>query len=350
MSNPDQKSAGATNEQTIARFAAVLKTAVDAIITTDAVGTIEIFNQAAERMFGCTAEDVVGQNVSRLMPMHHASQHDRYIRHYNSTDKPRVIGRTRELSAKRFDGTEFPVELALSGANVNGKLFFTGIIRDITARREAESKLHEARSQLERLVSARTAALKAANDRLEQTTVELRRANTQLQKMARIDELTGIGNRRAFDERLDLEWRRQQRRKRSLALLMCDVDQFKKYNDHYGHPAGDECLRQIGQALRTCFQRADEFPARYGGEEFAVILSGSDPAEAAERAEALRQAILALDIEHEVGAAQVVTVSVGVATTVPDRESKFSELVVAADTALYAAKQNGRNRIEMTSI
>jgi len=335
----------------LARLSAVMETAVDAILTTDANGIVETFNLAAEQMFGCRAADVLGQNVSTLMPSHHASHHDRYMKDYEGSGTRRVLGRTRELNARRFDGTEFPIELALSGTRIDGDMHFTGIIRDITERRQAEAQLQEYRDHLEKLVDERTAALEAANQHLEQASMELQHANTRLEQLVRVDELTGIGNRRAFDEHMDLEWRRQTRAKEPVALLLCDVDYFKKYNDYYGHPAGDDCLRLIGDVLRKCFQRANEFPARYGGEEFAVILSGTVFDDAMERAEALRDSVAQLAIPHHgVSKNHCVSVSVGLATTVPGSKIKHDQLLKAADAALYKAKQNGRNRVESTQI
>ncbi len=333
-----------------ARLLAVLDTAVDAIITTSAEGKIESFNHAAELMFRCRAADVIGRNVSMLMPAQHASRHDQYMRDYGDQGTHRVIGRTREISAKRLDGTEFPIELALSGAQIAGKQLFTGIIRDISKRREAEAKLHEHHELLETLVSERTVALQATNRRLEKAKLKLQQANARLHQLARVDELTDVGNRRAFEERLGLEWRRQQREKKPLALMICDVDHFKQYNDHYGHQAGDECLVRIADALRSCFQRASEFVARYGGEEFAAIVPGADLDQATERAGAFLEKVRELRIDHAGrGAGQVVTISIGVTSTIPERATHSDELVEAADAALYRAKQNGRDRFEIAT-
>lgn len=340
-----------TAEDSRARLLAVLETAVDAIITTDETGTIESFNPAAEKMFGYSTAEVIGHNVARLMPAEHASQHKQYMLEYGESGRHRVVGRTREISAQRADGSRFPIELALSGADITGRRIYTGIIRDISDRRKTEAELEQHRKQLENLVTERTAALTAANAQLEKTQAELQRTNAELRQLIRVDKLTNIGNRRAFDERFDMEWRRRQRVSGPLALLMCDIDRFKQYNDHYGHRAGDECLRRIGAVLQGCFQRATEFVARYGGEEFAAILSGTDAHQAAERAEAVRLAVETLAIEHAgLAEARVVTVSVGVAITVPTSQMRKEALLDAADAALYRAKENGRNRVEATTV
>lgn len=327
---------------------AILETTVDAIITTDDRGRMESLNRAAEHMFGYEADEMLGCNVAMLMPETHASSHDQYMRDHGRSGNRRVLGRTREIMAQRRDGSQFPIELALSSAEINGRRVFTGIIRDISRRRESERELWRYRAQLEEMVAKRTSALEAANDRLENTQSELRIANSRLEQMARVDELTSIGNRRAFDERLMLEWRRRQRDGGSLSVILCDVDHFKRYNDQYGHPAGDECLRRIAAAIKSCFQRATDFAARYGGEEFAVILAKVDAAMALERAEALRESIHALAIEHAgLGSGRQVSVSIGVASCEPGQASDPVKLVEAADAAMYRAKENGRDRVEV---
>ncbi|MDH3646845.1 MAG: diguanylate cyclase [Gammaproteobacteria bacterium] len=335
------KPAPISAEEASAKLEAVLDTAVDAIITTDAWGTIESFNRAAVAMFGYEAHEAIGRNVSILVPEPHGSRHDQYMRAYVDTGNAQVLGRRREINAQRRDGSEFPIELALSAADVGGRRIFTGIISDISRRSSAEAELSHYRGHLEQMVADRTAAL-------ENTQEALRSANAKLKQMVRIDELTGIGNRRAFDERLAIEWRRQQRNGNPLSIVICDVDMFKLYNDHYGHPAGDVCLRRIATVFGECFQRAAEFAARYGGEEFAAILSNTDLQAANERAEILRKNVHNSAIEHDgLEAGSYVTISVGVASQVPARSVDPITLVEAADAALYRAKQSGRNCVKV---
>lgn len=173
-------------------------------------------------------------------------------------------------------------------------------------------------------------------------------AEIQLQKYSILDGLTGIPNRRHFDNFLDEQWRRSQRLGLPISLLLLDIDLFKNFNDNYGHVAGDECLKQIGQALTVFTRRLDDLAARYGGEEFCIILGNTDTEDAQNIAENVRAAIQALSIPHEYGTeAKCITVSVGVATMYPkagDDTSSVS-LVKIADKAVYAAKQAGRNRI-----
>ena len=165
---------------------------------------------------------------------------------------------------------------------------------------------------------------------------DLEQANTHLQRLSMLDGLTGVPNRRRFDEALDVEWRRSIRSHAPLSLLMIDIDDFKPYNDAHGHQAGDEVLCRVGATLTESLQRAGDLVARYGGEEFAVLLPETDSAHARGLAEMLRE---------RVAAAAPVTISIGVATIIPDLCVTAFTLVSNADGALYEAKRAGRNRV-----
>lgn len=182
---------------------------------------------------------------------------------------------------------------------------------------------------------------------LRNKTGELQQANAHLSAMAWKDGLTGLANRRAFDDFLSRELRRATRNKAPVSLILLDVDYFKRYNDSEGHAAGDECLRRVAGALEAPPGRAGELAARYGGEEFAVILSGTDLAGAAVLADKLRRKIAALAIAHPQHPEGVVTVSAGVACVAGPHEPAACalDLIKAADAMLYAAKQAGRNRV-----
>ncbi|MDD1531519.1 diguanylate cyclase [Bradyrhizobium sp. WBOS7] len=180
---------------------------------------------------------------------------------------------------------------------------------------------------------------------------EQKKLETRLETLAIEDSLTGLANRRRFDERLKEEWARAYRDRSSLALLMIDVDHFKAYNDEYGHPAGDACLRLVAKIIAAETQRAGDLAARYGGEEFAMLLPNTDAAGCAQVGERIRKAIHDAGLVHDSNqAAGCVTASVGGATCRPalERTAGVGSLLEAADRALYAAKDAGRNRLMMS--
>jgi diguanylate cyclase (GGDEF)-like protein len=193
-------------------------------------------------------------------------------------------------------------------------------------------------------------ALAASRDDLalevEQRTAELVRANEQLQTLSRLDPLTGLANRRYFDELKDAEFNRALRSGRPLTVLMCDVDFFKRYNDTHGHGGGDLCLQEVAQTMKDLFLRSGEVIARLGGEEFAVLLPDNNVAQARLAAERLRQALAAKRMPH--GASPIsayLTVSIGIAELDPAAMTVFDQLLHRADEALYRAKNGGRNRV-----
>jgi len=181
--------------------------------------------------------------------------------------------------------------------------------------------------------------------KVRERTIALEEANRQLAVLSATDGLTGLANRRAFDEMLDEEWRRARRSGSTLVAAMIDVDWFKRYNDCYGHPAGDACLRQVADALRSVAQRAGDIVARYGGEEFVVVtIANADSM--ASFVQSIRAAIERLALPHEESPFGHVTVSVGVACCRPDgTEQPPGALLERADRALYRAKDGGRNRV-----
>ena len=183
---------------------------------------------------------------------------------------------------------------------------------------------------------------------VEERTQALALANQQLQLISNTDGLTGIANRRHFDQTLAHEWARAQRGQTPLSLIMLDVDVFKHFNDHYGHLAGDKCLQALALTLaQTGGRREGDLVARFGGEEFVVLLPASDTQAAMDVAHQIQHAIQAMALPHEGAPFGIVTVSFGVATLVPQRDRAPEELVRRADRAMYRAKQGGRNRIEL---
>jgi len=171
-------------------------------------------------------------------------------------------------------------------------------------------------------------------------------ANRELTRLSAVDGLTGIANRRQFDETLSREWRRCLRAREPLSLLMGDVDFFKQYNDGYGHQAGDECLKAVAESLQEKLRRPADIVARYGGEEFAAVLPGTSLEGAMRVAELMRAGVQSLGVAHAGSTFGVVTASFGVATLLPTLPEGMPKLLSAADWALYEAKRQGRNCIQ----
>ncbi|MDB5058301.1 MAG: Response regulator, contains domain, partial [Chloroflexi bacterium] len=176
---------------------------------------------------------------------------------------------------------------------------------------------------------------------------QLETANKLLQHVSATDALTGVANRRQFDDVLDVEWARSARSQSSLAIILLDVDYFKRYNDTYGHQGGDACLKTVASILISCVLRHEDIVARYGGEEFAIILAGTELSGARIVANRIRARIESVEITHASSeVSNFVTVSAGVAATIPHKGDTPAGLIEAADKALYKAKQEGRNRVQ----
>ena len=221
-----------------------------------------------------------------------------------------------DIERKRKDGVTVPFMFAATPfRGLDGEVIgMVARFRDITERKYAENTLKEANERLERLSTS--------------------------------DGLTGVANRRCFDQTIQREWTRLQRTKDSLALIMCDVDFFKLFNDTYGHQGGDDCLKSIAKALQETTRRGGDCVARYGGEEFAVIMPETDEKSAVHIAEKIRQAVEKMAIAHSKSSiALCVTLSLGVTTVVPDDQGTPELLIKCADKALYLAKSSGRNRV-----
>lgn len=170
-------------------------------------------------------------------------------------------------------------------------------------------------------------------------------AEDRAEALARTDSLTGVANRKQLDECLGQEWKRAMRNENELSVLLLDIDAFKSFNDHYGHQAGDDCLRKVAEAVQSMHRRAGELVARYGGKEFLVIMGDSNGEQAEARAQRILETVRELAIPHEYSdVTSVVTVSIGVATMVPGKGGDEAVIIGAADKALYAAKEGGRNR------
>jgi diguanylate cyclase (GGDEF)-like protein len=190
---------------------------------------------------------------------------------------------------------------------------------------------------LQRIESTRTKLLEMSR--------ELAAANRELEKLSRLDGLTGIANRRYFDSYLSTEVKRASRERQPLSLILADVDHFKAYNDCYGHQAGDECLLRVATALKSVGRRPADLAARYGGEEFAMVLPATTSEGAVDVAKSLVRAIEGMSIPHvKSGVGPSISLSQGIASLIPDQDTKPENVIVLADQALYEAKQQGRNR------
>ncbi|HEY9837514.1 MAG TPA: diguanylate cyclase, partial [Vampirovibrionales bacterium] len=222
--------------------------------------------------------------------------------------------------------------------NVLGRLW---VIDDITDRYWLQQALLD-----------RSQELSQANEDLHEAAIQqsllyrqLRIANAELEKLATTDGLTQVANRRIFDAVLAQEWKRLMRSQSPFSVILIDVDFFKRYNDTYGHQAGDECLKKIARAIASVVKRQGDLVARYGGEEFVVVLPATDGPGAVQVAEEIRRAVAEANLEHRSSTVrEIVSLSQGIATVVPRLDTSPDELIAAADEALYYAKSRGRDR------
>jgi len=194
--------------------------------------------------------------------------------------------------------------------------------------------------------------LKSYSDALKMLSEVLAQKNRELDILAKHDGLTGLANRRHFDEVMDAEVRRAHRSGECLSIILCDIDYFKRYNDHYGHLAGDDCLRHISEIIKRIFQRSSDLTARYGGEEFVIILPDTSPEGALRLAEKFRLETISENLPHACSdVADCVTISIGVASCVVTNEKMSPKWFTSkADSALYKSKENGRNRVTAASV
>jgi diguanylate cyclase (GGDEF)-like protein len=295
------------NEQRLTRFYRLANQTEDALFIVDAAtARVTECNEAARHRLQLVLSD--GDAVSQPAAFASAESWQEFCR--------RVLAEgsaSYEWHSQQADGSAATVEILARCIEEEGTPYIVAVGRDISVRKVREQDLIER---------------------------SLR------------DGLTGVWNRRAFDEHLVEYWREAARRQRPLAVVMIDVDQFKAYNDSAGHPAGDDCLRRVAQALRSGAPRDSSILARYGGEEFALLIEDADAQSAQVVAERLRQAVIALALPHPSSTVSAsITASIGVASRVPSSEHDDTRtLVIAADAALYRAKQAGRNTVAMDGV
>lgn len=285
-----------------ARLHAVIHNISQGIISINTQGIIENANPAVEAVFGYKPEELIGLNISLLMPEPYRSEHDAYLAHYIKTGKSSVIGRYREVTGLHKQGYEFSVELSVAEMKIHETQYFVGIIRDITERKAAEEKMT---------------------------------------RLALFDPLTGLPNRTMFFERLTFVLTQARRAKSLAAVLFIDFDGFKSVNDTLGHDAGDALLKEVGNRLTSCLRESDT-AARMGGDEFVIILTNLGAAKDA----AMIAAKLLEKLNQPVNLKEqpcTISASIGIAIF-PDDGNDTGTLVKKADEAMYHAKSNGKNQ------
>ncbi|MFY7863592.1 bifunctional diguanylate cyclase/phosphodiesterase [Roseateles sp.] len=286
---------------------AILDHMEDGVIGIDTQGLIISFNQAASDIFGYAPEEVLGRNVSLLMPEPHRSHPDQYLSQYAQSGEVRMVGRQRELEGLRKDGRLFPMLLSVSELLNEGASTYVGLVRDVSFQRQLTEEMH---------------------------------------RLAFFDALTGLPNRRLFLDRLNQSLLASERSGEHGALMLLDLDHFKLINDSVGHEAGDQLLQQVAERLRT-HVRESESIARLGGDEFVVLLQAlsTHHVEAAKEVEQIADRLLqALAQPYEIGTQpHDCTPSIGIVVFKGDAEG-WQELLKKADVAMYQAKSGGRNR------
>ena len=301
-----------------ARYRLLADNSTDVVMALDRNLVRTYVSPSSFEMFGYAPEELLGaQSAQSAHPDDAGRLHDE-LRAMLDGRLDRFVGTNRR---RHRDGRWIWVETCFRAVRDDGTGEVTGIVasvRDVTARKVVEEQLSEANARLEFLSSH--------------------------------DPLTGLPNRRSLDEALAREYRRAERENCALGLIMIDVDRFKAFNDRYGHPAGDDCLRRVAQAILSSVRRPGDVAARYGGEEFAVVLPGTDGAGALAVAANIQRAVRALDIEHLGSEWGFATVSLGVAAARAAEEGSNADVLLReADRALYLAKNTGRNAVMVGS-
>ncbi len=307
----------------------ILDTVGDGLVVSDAKGRILNVTPPLCRMYGYGESELVGQNISMLIGGHDRMRHEGYVSQHIARPVKKLFGRMVEGEGVRRDGTSFPVEVTITETVREGNVLFVGTIRDISERR------------------ATLAELRQQQGKTEEANRQLKLVNEELEFMSTHDNLTGLPNRHYFDGFSTRLWRRAMRHEEPVAILMLDIDYFKRYNDHYGHLAGDACLRRIGELLGRMIHRPDDVVARFGGEEFIVMLGNTGTEGATHVADAILDQLRSAGIPHVQSEHGTVTLSIGLVVVVPGKGARLEHWLQQADEALYRAKTAGRNRLAL---
>ena len=286
------------------------------------------FLRMKERLFGSYSSISVIDHQPRIFSFRHMDKYPLIVQ--ISVLEAEALAGYRERALRYY------VAAGLSSLVL--LIVFAFLAHMVLKKEQTEEKLRTLNANLERTVDERTAELTALNEELEAM-------NEELQRLTLVDGLTGIANRRHFDEYLDREWRRGLRQQKPLALIMADIDFFKSYNDVYGHQRGDGCLKTVAVSLVNSLNRVTDLAARYGGEEFAVILPDTDLEGARVVAEKIRRHVEDLRIESKGVPNRFVTLSLGVASLLPSLNLSATMLLSSSDAVLFDAKNAGRNRV-----
>ncbi len=277
-------------------FRSITESATDAIVSIDRNDTIVLWNQTAEKMFGLTAAEVIGHKLTSIMPDKYRAAHRKGISRFLSTGKPKLVGRSYEVTAIKRDGTEFPVELSLSSWERKEEIFFTAIIRDITIRRHLEQKLREA---------------------------------------SLTDELTGLLNRRGFMTLSEKQLLISKRHKRRFSILFLDLNDMKQINDSFGHKAGDQALIEVADILKKTF-RSSDIIARIGGDEFTILINEPIPDADKVITDHFIQNLQALNDRS--AHPYTLSTSLGISHFDPAHPSSIDDLLAEADKLMYEHK------------
>ncbi len=300
-------------------FRLIVENAVDLIVQGDAARNRTYVSPSSREMLGFEPADMLGKHAYELVHPDDLSRTQAVFGRIG----PEYPRQELTFRMRRADGTYIWVGATYRYLPADGGVL--AVLRDISAQKQVERQLAEANAKLEA-------------------------ANTVLLGQAQVDGLTGLANRRYFDEIFDHEFRRAQRQQLPLGLVLFDVDHFKAFNDRYGHLSGDDCLRRIARCVAAAKRRPGDLAARYGGEELVLLLPSTDAGSSAEVAERVRLALQNLRIEHAGSAFGEVTLSAGVAATHSlSHRSDPTALIDAADVALYRAKAAGRNCVRRCS-